>query len=186
MTINEYQNLAMRTANVSNNMLMESALGLAGEAGECVDIIKKHLCQDHPLDRDSLLEELGDLAWYIALCATVLDADLEGVLWCNIQKLKERYPDGFDAECSINRSDDITVGRSGFEKTHGKYISKAKAAKLLGVTRCTIYNMVKDGRLKMDDNGSYIMASSVYTLLNMPNGGLLKNGENRRNRSVDR
>lgn len=105
MTINEYQTLAARTINRLCDNLENTALGLAGESGEVADLVKKIRMQGHDLDtmRPKLLEELGDCAWYIALGCTVLDADMEDILQANIDKLMIRYPDGFEAERSINR-----------------------------------------------------------------------------------
>lgn len=106
MTINEYQKLAMTTLNPKLNkkeILINGVMGLCGESGEAIDIVKKHLAQGHELDREKLIKELGDVAWYIAETATALDIELEEVLTRNIEKLKERYPEGFDSERSINR-----------------------------------------------------------------------------------
>lgn len=106
MTINEYQKLAMTTLNKEldkKDVLINGVMGLCGEAGEAIDIVKKHLAQGHDLDREHLIDELGDVAWYIAETAYALDVDLSEVLERNINKLKKRYPDGFDKEKSINR-----------------------------------------------------------------------------------
>ncbi len=107
MTINEYQALAIRTINPKLDkmeILSNGVMGLCGESGEVIDIVKKHLFQDHPLDREKLIKELGDVAWYIAETAHALDIDLETVLARNIEKLEQRYPGGkFDSERSMNR-----------------------------------------------------------------------------------
>lgn len=106
MTINEYQELAMRTLNKEmgrKDMLINGVMGLCGESGEAIDIVKKYLAQGHELDKEHLIDELGDIAWYIAETATVLEIDLEEVLTRNIDKLKRRYPQGFDSDKSINR-----------------------------------------------------------------------------------
>lgn len=106
MTINEYQKLAMTTLNPAldkKDVLINGVMGLCGESGEVIDIVKKHLAQGHELDRDKLIKELGDVAWYLAETATALDVDLEEVLAGNIAKLKVRYPEGFSTEKSINR-----------------------------------------------------------------------------------
>ncbi len=103
MTINEYQSLALRTANPSGENLSNIGLGIAGEAGEAADLIKKHLHQGHDLDKNHLAKEFGDVAWYIAVGCYIIGYDLETVLKMNIDKLKERYPDGFDSEHSIDR-----------------------------------------------------------------------------------
>jgi len=84
-------------------MLTEAAMGLAGESGECVDIVKKVQFQNHILDAEHLIEELGDVLWYIAEAATAIGCDLDYIMEINIEKLKRRYPNGFDSERSINR-----------------------------------------------------------------------------------
>jgi len=107
MTPNEYQKLAMTTLNPQlsqKDVLINAVMGLCGESGEAIDIVKKHLHQGHDLDREKLIKELGDIAWYLAEAATALDVDLETVLERNIEKLKSRYPEGFSAERSIHRN----------------------------------------------------------------------------------
>lgn len=107
MTINEYQQLALRTNPVKDNKSMQGILqgvmGLNGEAGEAIDIVKKALFQGHDLDNHHLALELGDVAWYVAACADALGYDLETILQMSIEKLKARYPDGFDPERSKHR-----------------------------------------------------------------------------------
>ena len=108
MTINEYQSLAMRTLNPAldrRDVLINGVMGLCGESGEAIDLVKKHLHQGHPLDRDGLIRELGDIAWYLAETAHALDVDLETVLSGNIEKLRRRYPEGFGVEESIHRTE---------------------------------------------------------------------------------
>lgn len=106
MTINEYQELAMTTLNPELNkkdVLINSVMGLCGESGEAIDIVKKWLAQGHELDKERLKKELGDIAWYLAEAATVLDFTLEEILQENIDKLKKRYPDGFEVKRSVER-----------------------------------------------------------------------------------
>ena len=106
MEINEYQELALRTINKDLNkrdVLINGGMGLCGEAGEAIDIIKKHISHNHELDKKHLIEELGDVAWYLAELAYALDVPLEEIFKGNIEKLKRRYPDGFSTEASINR-----------------------------------------------------------------------------------
>ena len=108
MTINEYQKLAMVTANKNlseKEMLVSGVMGLCGEAGESIDIVKKHLFHGHALNRDRLIEEIGDVAWYLAETCTALGIDLESVLTSNIEKLKKRYPEGFDSYRSMHREE---------------------------------------------------------------------------------
>ncbi len=106
MKINEYQELAMNTLNPDLNrkdVLINSVMGLCGESGEAIDIVKKWLAQGHELDKEHLAKELGDIAWYLAEAATALDLPLEDILCANIEKLKKRYPEGFDREKSMKR-----------------------------------------------------------------------------------
>lgn len=106
MNVNEYQKLALRTLNPDlskKDILINGVMGLCGESGEAIDIVKKHLAQGHPLDKDALVRELGDIAWYLAETAYALDTDLSSVLEENIEKLRRRYPTGFSTEKSIKR-----------------------------------------------------------------------------------
>jgi len=105
MKLDEYQRQAMRTGSGSNPeiRLNLSAMGLAGEAGEFVDLVKKHLFHGHPLDVGKAKKELGDVLWYVAFAASALGFDLSDVAEANIAKLKARYPDGFSSEASLNR-----------------------------------------------------------------------------------
>ena len=108
MTINEYQKLAMTTLNPElsqKDVLINGVMGLCGESGEAIDIVKKWLAQGHELDREKLAKELGEIAWYLAETAYALGYDLEDVLAANIEKLKKRYPEGFEAGRSINRAE---------------------------------------------------------------------------------
>lgn len=108
MQINEYQRLAMTTLNkdlTKKEVLINSVMGLNGEAGEAIDLVKKHLFHGHELKKDELIKELGDVAWYLAEAAYALDIDLETILVKNIEKLKKRYPEGFSVEDSINRKE---------------------------------------------------------------------------------
>lgn len=106
MTINEYQKEALRTANLDlNNLqsLTNGLMGLCGESGEALDILKKHLFQGHDLDEAHVAKELGDVAWYLAISAAALNYSLEEIMQMNVDKLRARYPDGFDANKSLHR-----------------------------------------------------------------------------------
>lgn len=107
MTINEYQIAALRTTNhtlTQMEQLQNGLMGLNGEAGECIDLIKKHLFQGHKLNEEHVAKELGDIAWYLAVSADAIGYDLETIFQMNIDKLKARYPEGFDADLSVNRN----------------------------------------------------------------------------------
>lgn len=106
LSANDYQRAAMRTAGTYENQLAairNAAYGLNGEAGEVIDLLKKHEFQGHPLDPDKLLDEVGDVLWYCALAAEAMGVTLQAVMERNIDKLRARYPDGFDKSRSINR-----------------------------------------------------------------------------------
>lgn len=108
MNFSEYQLLAARTLGgnrTHEQQLSNAALGLTGEAGEVAEVIKKHLFHDTPLDRDAIVKELGDCLWYIAAFATALDVSMDDIASKNIEKLRKRYPDGFDPERSKNRTE---------------------------------------------------------------------------------
>lgn len=106
MTLNDYQRLAQRTANpdlTPMEAIRNGCYGLNGEAGECIDILKKHDFQKHEFNADKMLDELGDVLWYCAELASGLGVTLEDVAKHNIEKLRARYPEGFDKDRSINR-----------------------------------------------------------------------------------
>ena len=106
MTINDYQKEALRTEKGSTKeypRLLNGLMGLCGEAGEAIDILKKSMFQGHDLDSVHLAKELGDIAWYLAVSADALGYTFEEILQMNIEKLRARYPDGFDSGLSKYR-----------------------------------------------------------------------------------
>lgn len=106
MNINDYQAMAMTTLNPElsrKEVLINSVMGLCGESGEAIDIVKKWLAQGHALDKEHLAKELGDIAWYLAEAATALEIPLEDILQANLDKLKKRYPQGFESQRSVTR-----------------------------------------------------------------------------------
>ena len=124
MNANEYQQLAMRTndgnatyrlSNVVDNSLddpcidvggiLNGCLGLSGEAGEFNDMVKKWIFHEKPLDVDHAQKEVGDILWYIAMVCHSFGWDLSKIMQMNIDKLKARYPDGFDVELSAHRKE---------------------------------------------------------------------------------
>lgn len=100
-TLNRYQVEALRTVGSSDLAIF--GLGLTGEAGEVADIIKKELGHGHQRDAARVAKELGDVLWYIAALADEYGYSLATIATMNIDKLKARYPDGFESERSINR-----------------------------------------------------------------------------------
>lgn len=106
MEINEYQKLALRTLNKDldkKDILINSVMGLCGESGEAIDLVKKHLYQGHELNKERFAKELGDIAWYLAEAAHAINMDLDDIFKMNIEKLEKRYPNGFNQNNSINR-----------------------------------------------------------------------------------
>lgn len=91
MTPNDYQQAALRTAPKDlppDRLLLNGLMGLNGEAGEAIDILKKHLFQGHELDTAHMAKELGDVAWYLAVSANAIGYDLETIMQMNVDKLK--------------------------------------------------------------------------------------------------
>lgn len=111
---NGYAEKAMRTMNTEftdkTDLLIQAALGLTGEAGEFADKVKKSLFQGHELSEDEMVSELGDILWYVVLGCKALGVSLSEVMYANIKKLEERYPEGaFSSKRSVNRKENKDV-----------------------------------------------------------------------------
>lgn len=108
MTLNEYQKLAMRICSIpyerKSSMLYHAVFGLTSEAGEVAGILQKEF-QGHAFDKEHMAKELGDCLWMIAEACYALGIPMDDIAQLNIDKLKARYPDGFDAEKSLRRKD---------------------------------------------------------------------------------
>lgn len=109
ITADDYQRAALRTAQTdtmsNEELLLNGVMGLCGEAGEVIDLVKKARFQGHDLDKEDVKYELGDCAWYLAVAAHALGFSLSDVMDTNIKKLKGRYPDKFSKERSIHRKE---------------------------------------------------------------------------------
>lgn len=106
MTLSEFQEKCLRTWNLEpseDDQMANAAMGLAGEVGETVDMLKKHLFHGHPLDYAKLKKELGDILYYWAVLAYLSESLVTDIMQTNVDKLAKRYPDGFSEERSINR-----------------------------------------------------------------------------------
>ena len=106
LTLNNYQSLASRTAGAGGDgqrRLVIAALGLAGEAGEFANMVKKLTAHGHEIAPETLADELGDVMWYVAEAATAIGIHLGEIAQGNVDKLRNRYPEGFSEERSINR-----------------------------------------------------------------------------------
>lgn len=108
LTGNEYQKLAMRTCSIpyddNKGRLHHAVFGLTSEAGEVAGILQK-VYQGHEFDKEHIKKELGDCLWMIAEACEALDLDMNDVMQTNIDKLKARYPEGFEAERSLHRAE---------------------------------------------------------------------------------
>ena len=114
MNADEYQKLAMRTAatpdlfnnNVDGSMddVLHALLGIGTEAGELQDMLKKHLMYGKAFDRTNLVEECGDLLWYIAFALKTVNVTMSDCMERNIKKLQVRYPQKFTTENALNRN----------------------------------------------------------------------------------
>ena len=102
-----YTEGVLRTAgpSESRDRFIMGAMGLAGEAGELVDLLKKVSFHGKPFDRELFIKEAGDVLWYYALLLHTANVSLDVVMSTNLAKLRARYPDGFSVEASAARAD---------------------------------------------------------------------------------
>ena len=121
MTGNAYQRHAMRTNDEMSTARLElsidmnskydmggivmATMGLSGEVGELNDMIKKWIFHKSDMDITHAKKELGDILWYVACMAESFGWSLDEIMKMNIDKLKARYPEGFDAEHSLHRKE---------------------------------------------------------------------------------
>lgn len=102
------QEVIRTTPNIPPSEIINlAALGLAGETGEVIDIIKKYRFHDKPLDKEHLTEELGDVFWYFVLLANAFKIPLDEIMDYNTAKLQKRFPNGFNKEDARNRKDKL-------------------------------------------------------------------------------
>lgn len=119
-----YQDLAMRTNDgratlrlsnkVDNHLddphtdiggILNGCLGLSGEVGEFNDMVKKWIFHEKPLDVEHAQKEIGDVLWYIAMICHSFGWNMAEIMQQNIDKLKARYPEGFDVDKSAHRKE---------------------------------------------------------------------------------
>jgi NTP pyrophosphatase (non-canonical NTP hydrolase) len=106
MTFDEYAAAAARTENRrlgDGERLMDAAAGLAEEGGEVLALVRKHLYQSHPLDKERVAKELGDALWCLATVARAVGVSLDDVARANVEKLRQRYPEGYSDSSSRHR-----------------------------------------------------------------------------------
>lgn len=107
MKFSEYQKLASRTISPtlnSNEIELHALHCLSSEVGEVHGIYQK-MYQGHAVDNEHLKKEIGDCFWALAELCTVSGFDMDEIAKINIDKLKARYPNGFDPERSLRRKD---------------------------------------------------------------------------------
>lgn len=97
MNFKEYQDNAIKTAKTGDFHfnLIHAAMGLAGEAGEFTDCVKKYAIYGQTLDSKNAAEELGDILWFIALACNTLGVNMAEIAQQNITKLQARYPEKY-------------------------------------------------------------------------------------------
>ena len=108
MNFNDYQHYSKRTMNIRVDTILNISnfsMGLAGEAGDVVDYLKKVYFHGHEIDKEKLKLELGDVLWYISNLALLHEINLNDVARSNIEKLEKRYPSGFNQKQSIEREE---------------------------------------------------------------------------------
>ena len=104
---------ALERSMLKANAMLHAAMGTVTEAGELMDALKKHYFYGAPLGEVNLVEELGDLTWYIAIMLHALDVSFEELFDRNIAKLRDRYPEKFTTDKALHR--DLEVERDALE-----------------------------------------------------------------------
>lgn len=95
MEFNEYQKKANNTLLGNEQVLTNCALGLAGESGQVVNLVKNYTFRGADLDKEQLTKEMGDVLWYLSQVAQWADIPFEEVAQKNIKDLAKRYPHSF-------------------------------------------------------------------------------------------
>ena len=111
----DYGPVLERLQNIHTVRLLHAAMGLCTEAGEFMDMLKKHILYGKPLDEVNLNEELGDKLWYTALALDELKTTFDQCMETNIKKLRQRYPNKFTEADALNR--DLNKERQILEST---------------------------------------------------------------------
>lgn len=116
MTPAEYSALALRTAapdEIAYERIQHGVIGVGTEAGELLDQLKRHMFYGQPLDLTNLVEECGDVLWYLNLILTACWSSFEQAMEKNIAKLAKRYPGGYSDYHAVNR--DLEQERKALE-----------------------------------------------------------------------
>lgn len=107
MDIQQFQLKSVRTMKIDDGTIPHCALGLAGEVGEVVDLVKKSVYYEKAMDLDHLEEEIGDVMFYLVNLATMYNLPMDKILEKNVEKLEKRYPSGFSKKDAIERKDKL-------------------------------------------------------------------------------
>lgn len=104
--------VALCTKQLENRTLdlLHAAVGVSGEAGELLDAVKKNWVYNKPLDQHNVMEELGDLLFYITAALLLIEVPLEAVLAANVQKLDKRYPQAHYSDAAAQARADKLIG----------------------------------------------------------------------------
>lgn len=86
--------------------IFNACLGLSGEVGEFNDMIKKWVFHEKELDMEHAKKEMGDVLWYVAMMCEAFGWSMDEIMQMNVDKLKARYPEGFDVTRANNRAND--------------------------------------------------------------------------------
>jgi NTP pyrophosphatase (non-canonical NTP hydrolase) len=100
--IEPFKNFAL---NPSQAELLHAAIGIAGEAGELLNAVRKHVFDGQPLDEDNVIEELGDLCFYLEAASQAIKMKRGDIEELNMAKLFERYKDGYSDQQAVTRAD---------------------------------------------------------------------------------
>lgn len=168
-SFDEYQPAALRTAKRMNEDcdLMHAALGLAGEAGEFADAIKKYLVYAKPLDRANAIEEIGDILWYCALACETLGVNMSEVAEQNISKLMLRYPEKYTDVLAAKRLDkeppikirNVEPGQGSYEIKIGNHAGPGSGGNV-----GTLKSSVTRYKWAYLNNGVWYESSSFMTI----------------------
>lgn len=89
--------------------LVHAQLGLTTEVGELADAVKKFLIYGQKLDRENVIEECGDILWYLTLALDTIGSSVDEAMQNNVNKLKLRYPEKFTEKDAAERKDKIRI-----------------------------------------------------------------------------
>lgn len=118
-TLEEHVELVRKLKSVSNHLvnpdLLHAVLGICDEAGEIAKTIKDHIYYGDVLDKDNLMEEFGDLLWFVTLGVDSCGFTMKEVIQANMRKLKKRYADGFTEQEAVSENRDLEAEKEAMK-----------------------------------------------------------------------